>query len=52
VFLAVLDGDVHKLCIFGFLGGGEDEGRVCCGILGLVFSNGCKVARVTDDGLR
>jgi len=40
VGLAVLDGGVYELGIFGFLGGGEDKGGVRGGILRLVFANG------------
>lgn len=37
----VFDGMVDKFGVFGFFGGGEDEGRVGGGILGLVFGDGC-----------
>lgn len=49
--LAVFDGDVDQLGIFGFLGGGEDERRVGGSILRLVFSDGSEVPGVTDNSL-
>ena len=48
--LAVLDGTVDKLGVLGLLGGGEDEGRVGGGILGLVLGDGCG-NMVSDAGL-
>lgn len=42
MLLAVLDSNVHQFRIFGLLGGGEDEGRVGGGILGLVLLDGYK----------
>lgn len=42
LLLSVLNGDVHELGILGLLGGGEDQGRVGGGILGLVLGNGCR----------
>ena len=41
--LAVLNGDIDQLGIFGLLGGGKNEGGVCGGILGLVFADGCRI---------
>jgi hypothetical protein len=41
VFLAILNRRVDQLGIFGLLGGGEDEGGVGGGILGLVFGDSC-----------
>lgn len=38
--LAILNGNVHQLGILLFFGGGQDEGRVRGGILGLVLANG------------
>ena len=46
---AIFDGDVHQLGIFWLFGRSEDEGGICGSILWLVFSNGSKVARVTDN---
>jgi hypothetical protein len=40
VFLTVGDGDIDELGILGFLGGCENEGRVCGRVLGFVFANG------------
>jgi hypothetical protein len=40
LLLAVLDGNVHQLGVFGLLGGSQDEGRVGGSILGLVLGNG------------
>jgi hypothetical protein len=45
------DGIVNELGILGLLGGGEDQGRVGGGILGLVLANGGKVTRVANDDL-
>jgi len=38
--LAVSDGCIDELGIFGLLACGEDEGWVGSGILGLVFADG------------
>ena len=43
MFLAILDGRLHQLGIFGFLGGGEDEGGVGGGILRLVLFDCCRM---------
>ena len=51
VLLAVSHRLVDELGVLGLLGGREDQGRVGGGILGLVFANGRKVARVADNGL-
>jgi hypothetical protein len=51
VLLAVGDSLVDELGVLGLLGGGEDEGGVGGGILGLVFANGGEVTGVADDGL-
>jgi hypothetical protein len=47
----VCDSIVNELGVLGLLGGGEDEGRVGGGVLGLVLANGGEVTRVADDGL-
>ena len=39
MFLAIFDGPVHQLGIFGLFGGGKDEGRICCSILGFIFAD-------------
>ena len=52
VGLAVLNSSVDQLCILWLLGGGEDEGWVGGGILGLVLVDGCEIARVANDGLQ
>lgn len=49
LFLGVGNGDIDQLGVLGLLGGNEDQRRVGGGILGLVFANGGKVARVGDD---
>jgi hypothetical protein len=43
VGLAVFNSNVDQLGIFGFLGGGENEGRVGGGILRLVLANCCEI---------
>ena len=43
VLLAILNRWVNQLGIFGLLGGREDQGRVCGGILRLVFLDGCEL---------
>ena len=40
----IFDSDVLELGVFGLLRCGQDKGRVCCGILGLVFADGCGVS--------
>jgi hypothetical protein len=50
-FLSFLNSGINELCIFGFLGGCEDEGGVGGGILRLVLCDGGKVTGVADDGL-
>ena len=52
MLLAVLDSLVDQGGIFGFLGGGKDEGRIGGGVLRLVLANGGKVTGVADNGLR
>ena len=47
--LAVGDGDIHQLGIFWLFRSSEDKRGIGCSILGFVFANGCKVARVADD---
>lgn len=42
LLLGVVDGDVYQLGVLGLLGGGQDEGRVGGGILGLVLGDGCE----------
>jgi hypothetical protein len=44
MFLAVLNGNINELGIFGLLGGCENEGRVCGSVLGLVFADGCNLS--------
>ena len=51
VALAVRNRLVDERGILGLLGRGEDQGRVRCGILRLVFIDGSEVARVADDDL-
>lgn len=51
MLLAIRDGLVDELGVFGLLGGGEDEGRVGGGVLRLVLADGGKVTRVADNGL-
>lgn len=41
VVLSVCNSYVHELGVFWLLGGGEDEGGVGGGVLGLVFADGC-----------
>jgi hypothetical protein len=43
LLLGVVDGDVYQLGVLGLLGGGQDEGGVGGGILGLVLGDGCAV---------
>jgi len=50
--LAVLDGNVHQLGVFGLLGRREDEGRVGGGILGLVLVDGGKVACISGQDIK
>ena len=52
MLLAILAGIVDQLRILGLLRCGEDEGRVGCGILWLVFANGRDVTGVADDDLQ
>jgi hypothetical protein len=40
VLLSVNNGSINKLAVFDLLRCGEDQGRVGCGILWLVFSDG------------
>lgn len=40
MFFAILNSSVHQLGIFGFLGGGKNEGRVGGRILWLVLGDG------------
>jgi hypothetical protein len=42
--LGVLNSDVDELGVLGLLGGGEDQGRVGGGILGLVLGDGCSIS--------
>ena len=51
VIFAVCHSGVYQFGILGFFGGGENEGRVSCSILGLVFGNGGKISGVANDGL-
>ena len=46
----VSNGDIDKLCVFGLLRGGEDEGWVGGSILRLVLVDGSEITRVADDG--
>ncbi len=39
LLLGEVDSGIYQLAIFGLLGGGEDERRVCGGILRLVLSD-------------
>lgn len=41
LLLAVGDGSIYQLGVFGLLRGGQNERGVGGGILGLVFANGC-----------
>ncbi len=50
MFLAIRNGGIDQFGIFRFLRGGQDEGRIGGGILGLVFPYCRKIPRVTDDG--
>jgi hypothetical protein len=51
VRLAICNSLVNQLCVFGLLGGGEDERGVGRGILRLVLVDGCEVAGVANDDL-
>lgn len=51
VSLAIFYGSVDELGVLWLLGGGEDQGRVGSGILGLVLVDGSEVAGVADDDL-
>jgi hypothetical protein len=51
VLLAVLDSGIDELGVLLLLGGGENQGRVGGGILGIVLVDGRKVTRVADDDL-
>lgn len=44
MFLAIFDRRVHQLGVLGFLGSGEDEGRIGGGILRLVLRNCCELS--------
>ncbi len=43
LLLGLGDGDIDQSGVLGLLGGGEDQGRVGGGILGLVLANGCEL---------
>ena len=43
MLLAILNGWVNQLGVLGLLGGREDQGRVCGGILRLVFLDCCEL---------
>lgn len=49
MIFSVGDSYINELCIFRFFAGRENEGGVCCGILGLVFPNSSKITAVTDN---
>ena len=51
LLLAVGDGIVDQAGVVGFLGGGEDQGRVGGCVLRLVLLDGGEVAGVGNDGL-
>jgi len=46
---AICNGHIHQFGILGLLRCRQDERGVGCGILGLVFSDGCEIAGVTND---
>jgi hypothetical protein len=43
VLLGIIHGHVDEFGILWFLRGGEDKGGIGCGILRLVFADGCFV---------
>lgn len=51
MLLAVDDRFVDQLLILGLLGRGENQRWVCGGILRLIFANGGKVTRVSNNRL-
>ena len=50
MILSVGDSYIDELCVFRLFAGRENEGGVCCGILGLVFPNSRKITAITDNG--
>lgn len=49
MIFSIFDRNVHQLGILCLFGGSKDERGICGSILWFVFSNGSKVARVTDN---
>jgi hypothetical protein len=50
MLLAIFNGGIDQFGVLGLLRGRKDEGRVCGGILRLVFLDCGKFTAVTDDG--